>query len=237
MTKLKLKYLTYNNGLPYYQRALPKYLQAEHKQQLLRIPLRTALSAAEIQSGFNHHISLALQINQIAAHHTGLFKTRSPLTNPDASEIVMLSEALSIYLANHQRGKDKKFISYTQYKWNTFMRIVGDMPLVQLSRTHAKQYRDKRLNEKVKTVNRLANLRIVSASENNRNTILSRVNKTGYRGVTQIRSANKYQARIRSNGKNKHLGIYETALEAFRAYSLARATTYNTNNNNISEAN
>ena len=85
--------------------------------------------------------------------------------------------------------------------------------------------------------NRLANLRIVSASENNRNTILSRVNKTGYRGVTQIRSANKYQARIRSNGKNKHLGIYETALEAFRAYSLARATTYNTNNNNISEAN
>ena len=163
MTKLKLKYLTYNNGLPYYQRALPKYLQAEHKQQLLRIPLRIALSAAEIQSGFNHHISLALQINQLAAHHTGLFKTRSPLTNPDASEIVMLSEALSIYLANHQRGKDKKFISYTQYKWNTFMRIVGNMPLVQLSRTHAKQYRDKRLDEKVKTVTIKRELKSISA--------------------------------------------------------------------------
>jgi hypothetical protein len=44
---------------------------------------------------------------------------------------------------------------------------------------------------------------------------------TGYRGVTQLK--NKYQARIRKEGKNVFLGSFPTAEEASLAYQTAAA--------------
>jgi len=44
---------------------------------------------------------------------------------------------------------------------------------------------------------------------------------TGYRGVTKLK--NRYQARIRKNGKNVHLGSFTTAEEASLAYETAAA--------------
>jgi len=171
---LKTKYLNYNNGLPYYQRVVPPALQHRFKQRVIKIPLRQELSIEEQKQGVSIELSLLGQINQLRKTHSELFE--SAINNPQLSTALttginkpiqpkelMLSEALSIYLANHQRGRDKKFIAYTLYKWNTFMRIIGDMPLVQLSRTHAKQYRDQRLSEKVKTTTIKRELKNISA--------------------------------------------------------------------------
>jgi len=155
MTILKLKYLTYNNGLPYYQRALPSHLQAHFQQKLLRIPLRTTLEPHEQLAGYTEDISIAIQVNSLATRHNELFKSKLPpteLTPLIPSKLVMLSEALNIYLSNHQRGKEFRFIKYNEYKWNTFMSIVGDMPLHQLSRVHGRLYRDKRSEQGVKTL-------------------------------------------------------------------------------------
>lgn len=155
MTTLKLKYLTYNNGLPYYQRALPAHLQAHYQQKLLRIPLRTTLEPHEILAGYTEDISIAIQVNALATQHNQLFKSKEPpteLTPLVPNKLIMLSEALKIYLSNHQRGNELRFIKYNEYKWKTFMGIVGDMPLNQLSRAHGRLYRDKRSGQGVKTL-------------------------------------------------------------------------------------
>lgn len=155
MTILKLKYLTYNNGLPYYQRALPAHLQSHYQQKLLRIPLRTTLEPHEIIAGYTKDISIAIQVNALATQHNQLFESKQlPVELPPLlpSKMVMLSEAFKIYLSNHQRGNELRFIKYNEYKWNTFMGIVGDMPLHQLSRAHGRLYRDKRSEQGVKTL-------------------------------------------------------------------------------------
>jgi hypothetical protein len=43
-------------------------------------------------------------------------------------------------------------------------------------------------------------------------------NTSGYRGVTWSHEKNKFAARIMINHKNKHIGYYETAKEAHKAY-------------------
>jgi len=83
--------------------------------------------------------------------------------------------------------------------------------------------------------NRIQNLRLVTSQENNLNINLNRTNKTGYRGVTQT-TTNQYSARIKDQGKNRYLGTFGSALEAFQAYSLAKAdalTKPNNKNNKV----
>lgn len=63
---------------------------------------------------------------------------------------VLLSEAFTVYLDNHQKGKDKAFQADQKQHWNKLVALVGDIALEGLSREHAKQYRDHRLNH-VKT--------------------------------------------------------------------------------------
>ena len=63
---------------------------------------------------------------------------------------VLLSEAFTVYLDNHQKGKDKGFQADQRQHWNKLVALVGDIALEGLSREHAKQYRDHRLNH-VKT--------------------------------------------------------------------------------------
>jgi hypothetical protein len=57
--------------------------------------------------------------------------------------------------------------------------------------------------------NRLENLRLVTASENNRD-LKSSNGSSKYRGVHWCKSANKWIAQIRHNGKKKHIGQYDT---------------------------
>lgn len=156
---LKAKYLTFNNGLPYYQRVVPPRLRNIFNRSVIKIPLRTRLLPTEAQAGFTIELSIISQVTQLASKHTSVFQTAMHSVNPESIILdiglddrdVMLSDALSIYLSNHQRGKEEGFAHYVRQKWNLFMEVVGDMPLESLSRKHAKLFRDKQLLDGKKT--------------------------------------------------------------------------------------
>lgn len=75
----------------------------------------------------------------------------------------------------------------------------------------------------IKDDNRIANLRLATNAENNRNVGKQSNNKSGFKGVTWHTSAKKFQARIMANGKYKHLGLFQTAAAAAFAYDQAAA--------------
>lgn len=64
--------------------------------------------------------------------------------------------------------------------------------------------------------NQKNNLRIVSNRQNAQNLHISR--RSIYPGVHWHNIGHKWQARIWLNGKAKHIGLYPTEIEAFRAY-------------------
>ena len=69
--------------------------------------------------------------------------------------------------------------------------------------------------------NRWGNLRCVNHRANAENTDKLRAdNTTGYRGVHRWHG--KYRAKINSGGKQIHLGTFETAEQAAKAYQLAK---------------
>jgi hypothetical protein len=69
--------------------------------------------------------------------------------------------------------------------------------------------------------NRRCNLRVCTHSENNMNRGMRSDNKTGFKGVCCNKQAKKFQASINLNGKQKHLGLFDTAEEASEAYKKA----------------
>jgi hypothetical protein len=69
--------------------------------------------------------------------------------------------------------------------------------------------------------NRRSNLRIATVAQNSRNTRLSRLNSSGYKGVSWRSREQRWMARITRNGKSRYLGYFATAEEAARAYDAA----------------
>lgn len=69
--------------------------------------------------------------------------------------------------------------------------------------------------------NRIANLREATRSENNRNTGVRSHNLSGRKGVSWSKGAQKYFARIRVDGVQHYLGLFESADDAARAYATA----------------
>ena len=66
--------------------------------------------------------------------------------------------------------------------------------------------------------NNVKNLRWATCKDNLANQCKRTNNKSGFKGVSFHKHANKYQALIRINDKRKHLGLFETAEEASRCY-------------------
>lgn len=64
--------------------------------------------------------------------------------------------------------------------------------------------------------NRRRNLRICTRSENQWNRRLAPNNTSGFKGVYRFQG--KWRAQIQSFGKKIHIGLYETRIEAARAY-------------------
>lgn len=67
--------------------------------------------------------------------------------------------------------------------------------------------------------NRKSNLRYVSPQQNSFNSGISKNNTTGYKGVYYDKNRKKYQAEIMCSRKKYHLGRFDTALEAAKAYN------------------
>jgi len=64
--------------------------------------------------------------------------------------------------------------------------------------------------------NRIVNLRDVNYSENNKNKRLGKNNTSGYFGVTWNKTAKKWRAFIKTDGKNKHLGYHVKKEDAIK---------------------
>ena len=73
---------------------------------------------------------------------------------------------------------------------------------------------------RIKSDNRIRNLRLASASHNNANYGIGCRNTSGAKGVTRLRSGS-WQAQIQENGDNRYLGAFRSKDEAAAAYSNA----------------
>jgi hypothetical protein len=80
---------------------------------------------------------------------------------------------------------------------------------------------------RIKSDNRIANLRSASKAQNAQNREKNSRNTSGYKGVTWHKRDKMWQAAITVFGKRKHLGYYKELKEAFSAY-IAASKKYQT---------
>lgn len=66
--------------------------------------------------------------------------------------------------------------------------------------------------------NQLSNLRKATQTQNNANTKIRADNVSGFKGVQLIPSSGKWRARVRDKDGQRHLGCFDTPLEASKAY-------------------
>lgn len=69
--------------------------------------------------------------------------------------------------------------------------------------------------------NRRSNLRLATSAQNAKNRGMHPGNTSGYKGVCWHPSANRWQAQIKVDGRNKYLGLFPTPVEAHAAYCAA----------------
>ena len=82
---------------------------------------------------------------------------------------------------------------------------------------------------RVKSDNRIENLRVVNHSENKQNTTKQINNKSGFKGVWLHKNTKKWCSSIQANKKNYHLGSFLTKEEAYEAYKNAAKKLHKTN--------
>ena len=69
--------------------------------------------------------------------------------------------------------------------------------------------------------NRRSNLRPATPSQNNANRRKSRQNTSGFKGVSYYHRTSRWRAYVGVDGKAIHLGYFDTAIDAARAYDAA----------------
>lgn len=72
--------------------------------------------------------------------------------------------------------------------------------------------------EMVKNDNRFSELRAATRAQNMQNSLAKSNNKSGFKGVSWSKHANKWRATIQINGKWKFLGYFDSAQAAHSAY-------------------
>lgn len=75
---------------------------------------------------------------------------------------------------------------------------------------------------RIRTDNRIDNLRPATRSENSHNAGISSANWSGFTGVAWDKSRCLWLASIKANGKQHHLGRFPTRVEASEAYQAAK---------------
>ncbi|EOS94747.1 HNH endonuclease [Erwinia tracheiphila] len=76
---------------------------------------------------------------------------------------------------------------------------------------------------RIRSDNRLCNLRLANKSQNQHNTGLGRNNSSGFKGVYFSTREGKFLAQIMVSRKRVSLGYHRTAIEAHQAYKNAAA--------------
>lgn len=74
---------------------------------------------------------------------------------------------------------------------------------------------------RIKTDNRIENLRVATRSQNGCNKLAMRTNSSGYKGVSYHKAARAWSAQIHFEGRKKHLGLFNTPELAHEFYCLA----------------
>lgn len=105
------------------------------------------------------------------------------------------------YLAIRIDGK-----SYSAHRL-AWLAFYGEWPIGEIDHIN-----------RIKTDNRIANLRVASSSQNEWNKNLQKNNKSGYRGVSWCTNELRWRAGIKINGRQIRIGTYDTPEEASVAY-------------------
>lgn len=79
---------------------------------------------------------------------------------------------------------------------------------------------------RVRSDNRIENLRECSHAENSKNSSTYRNNRSGHRGVCFYTKYSKWNAYIRANGRHKNLGYFENIEDAIAARIAAESIYY-----------
>lgn len=74
--------------------------------------------------------------------------------------------------------------------------------------------------------NRRINLRLATHSNNQKNMAKHKDNKSGYKGVSWHKRANKWQVHLMNNGHKVYLGLFVNIVEAAKAYNNAALTHF-----------
>lgn len=77
-----------------------------------------------------------------------------------------------------------------------------------------------------RTDNRISNLRLATAAENMQNLSTPITNTSGYLGVTWSKKSKAWQAQISTDGKRKHLGLFNCPKQAHEAYLAEKLNTH-----------
>ena len=126
-------------------------------------------------------------------------------------------DSYGYYVVGLTRDKQRKHHKVHRLVALTFYFVDNDDDACKLQIDHI---------DRVKTNNKLLNLRFCTGTENNRNQGIQRNNTSGYKGVGWSSYSNTWRARIHFNGKRKCLGSFDTKEEAYEAYKKASQEFY-----------
>ena len=90
---------------------------------------------------------------------------------------------------------------------------------------HYGQWPSRQIDHKngVRADNRIENLRVVTPQENMRNSKMRCDNASGVSGVSWVKARGKWLARIKIDGRPKHLGLFDSIEDAAAARAEASA--------------